>query len=58
MEVADCVVVYGEEASCFAFGVSRRHSRAHEFFGAAAVLEKARQAQAFAGERLRAAFAV
>ena len=30
---------------------------AHEFFGAAAVLEKARQAQAFAGERLRAAFA-
>ncbi|MES2185954.1 MAG: alpha/beta hydrolase [Pseudomonadota bacterium] len=30
---------------------------AHEFFGAAAVLEKARQAQAFAGGRLRAAFA-
>jgi acetyl esterase len=30
---------------------------AHEFFGAAAVLEKARQAQAFAGERLREAFA-
>lgn len=30
---------------------------AHEFFGAAAVLDKARQAQAFAGERLRAAFA-
>lgn len=29
---------------------------AHEFFGAAAVLEKARLAQAFAGERLRAAF--
>jgi acetyl esterase/lipase len=29
---------------------------AHEFFGAAAVLEKAREAQAFAGERLRAAF--
>lgn len=29
---------------------------AHEFFGAAAVLDKARQAQAFAGERLRAAF--
>ncbi|MBK0392383.1 alpha/beta hydrolase [Ramlibacter algicola] len=28
---------------------------AHEFFGAAAVLEKARQAQAFAGERLRGA---
>lgn len=28
---------------------------AHEFFGAAAVLEKARQAQAYAGERLRAA---
>ena len=27
---------------------------AHEFFGAAAVLEKARQAQAYAGERLRA----
>lgn len=27
---------------------------AHEFFGAAAVLEKARQAQAWAGERLRA----
>jgi acetyl esterase len=26
---------------------------AHEFFGAAAVLEKARQAQAFAGDRLR-----
>ena len=31
---------------------------AHEFFGAAAVLEKARQAQAFAGERLRAAFSI
>ncbi len=30
---------------------------AHEFFGAAAVLDKARQAQAFAGERLRRAFA-
>ncbi len=29
---------------------------AHEFFGAAAVLEKAREAQAFAGERLREAF--
>ncbi|QHI97353.1 alpha/beta fold hydrolase [Xylophilus rhododendri] len=29
---------------------------AHEFFGAAAVLEKARQAQAFAAERLRASF--
>lgn len=29
---------------------------AHEFFGAAAVLEKARQAQAYAGERLRQAF--
>jgi acetyl esterase len=29
----------------------------HEFFGAAAVLEKARAAQAFAGERLKAAFA-
>ncbi|APW39697.1 lipase [Rhodoferax koreense] len=29
---------------------------AHEFFGAAAVLEKAREAQAYAGERLRAAF--
>ena len=29
---------------------------AHEFFGAAAVLEKARLAQAFAGERLQAAF--
>lgn len=28
---------------------------AHEFFGAAAVLEKARQAQAYAGERLRTA---
>lgn len=28
---------------------------AHEFFGAAAVLEKARTAQAYAGERLRAA---
>lgn len=28
----------------------------HEFFGAAAVLEKARNAQAFAGERLRKAF--
>ncbi|QKV51440.1 alpha/beta hydrolase [Comamonas antarctica] len=28
---------------------------AHEFFGAAAVLEKAREAQAYAGERLRAA---
>lgn len=28
---------------------------AHEFFGAAAVLEKARQAQAYAGERLRQA---
>jgi len=31
---------------------------AHEFFGAAAVLDKARQAQAFAGERLRASFGV
>jgi acetyl esterase/lipase len=31
---------------------------AHEFFGAAAVLDKARQAQAFAGERLRAAFSI
>lgn len=31
---------------------------AHEFFGAAAVLEKARHAQAYAGERLRAAFAL
>ena len=30
---------------------------AHEFFGGAAVLQKARDAQAFAGERLRAAFA-
>lgn len=30
---------------------------AHEFFGAAAVLQKAREAQAFAGERLREAFA-
>ena len=29
---------------------------AHEFFGAASVLEKARDAQAYAGERLRAAF--
>ena len=29
---------------------------AHEFFGAAAVLDKARQAQAFAGTRLRASF--
>ena len=29
---------------------------AHEFFGGAAVLQKAREAQAFAGERLRAAF--
>lgn len=29
---------------------------AHEFFGAAAVLEKAREAQAFAGDRLRRAF--
>lgn len=29
----------------------------HEFFGAAAVLEKARQAQAYAGQRLAAAFA-
>lgn len=29
---------------------------AHEFFGAAAVLEKAREAQAFAGARLREAF--
>ena len=29
---------------------------AHEFFGAAAVLQKARQAQAFAGERFRASF--
>ena len=29
----------------------------HEFFGCAAVLEKARQAQAFAGDRLREAFA-
>ncbi|MDB5851440.1 MAG: lipase [Rhodoferax sp.] len=29
---------------------------AHEFFGAAAVLEKARDAQAFAGQRLRSAF--
>jgi len=31
---------------------------AHEFFGAAAVLEKARDAQAFAGERLRRSFAL
>lgn len=30
---------------------------AHEFFGAAAVLRKAREAQAYAGERLRQAFA-
>ena len=30
---------------------------AHEFFGAAAVLQKARDAQAYAGERLREAFA-
>lgn len=30
---------------------------AHEFFGCAAVLEKAREAQQFAGERLRQAFA-
>lgn len=30
---------------------------AHEFFGAAAVLDKARQAQAYAGERLREGFA-
>ncbi|VWX63647.1 Acetyl esterase/lipase [Burkholderiales bacterium 8X] len=30
---------------------------AHEFFGAAAVLEKAREAQAYAGQRLRASFA-
>jgi acetyl esterase/lipase len=29
---------------------------AHEFFGAAAVLDKAREAQAFAGQRLRSAF--
>lgn len=29
---------------------------AHEFFGAAAVLEKAREAQAYAGQRLRKAF--
>ncbi|WP_144630828.1 alpha/beta hydrolase [Bordetella genomosp. 13] len=28
----------------------------HEFFGGAAVIEKARQAQAYAGERLRASF--
>jgi acetyl esterase/lipase len=31
---------------------------AHEFFGAAAVLEKAREAQSYAGQRLRDAFAV
>ena len=31
---------------------------AHEFFGAAAVLEKAREAQAWAGERLREALRV
>ncbi|RYF28634.1 MAG: alpha/beta hydrolase [Comamonadaceae bacterium] len=31
---------------------------AHEFFGAASVLEKARHAQAYTGERLRAAFAL
>ncbi|MET0310737.1 MAG: alpha/beta hydrolase [Burkholderiaceae bacterium] len=31
---------------------------AHEFFGAAAVLQKARDAQAFAGERLKQAFGV
>ncbi len=31
---------------------------AHEFFGAAAVLEKAREAQAYAGERLREALRV
>ena len=30
---------------------------AHEFFGCAAVLDKAREAQRFAGERLRQAFA-
>lgn len=30
---------------------------AHEFFGCAAVVEKAREAQAYAGERLREAFA-
>lgn len=30
----------------------------HDFFGAAAVLHKARQAQQFAGERLKAAFSV
>lgn len=30
---------------------------AHEFFGASAVLQKAREAQAYAGERLREAFA-
>jgi len=28
----------------------------HEFFGAAAVVGKAKQAQAYAGERLKAAF--
>jgi acetyl esterase/lipase len=28
----------------------------HEFFGAAAVLEKAREAQKFAGQQLRQAF--
>ena len=31
---------------------------AHEFFGAAAVLHKAREAQDFAGQRLREAFAL
>ena len=29
---------------------------AHEFFGAAAVLQKAKDAQAYAGERLKQAF--
>ena len=39
--------------------VERRHydGVTHEFFGAAAVVEKARQAQAWAGERLAQAFA-
>ena len=37
--------------------VQRYDGVTHEFFGMAAVVDKAKQAQQFAGEKLRAAFA-
>lgn len=48
----------GEALSAVGVPVQRRDYTgvAHEFFGMAAVVSKARQAQAFAGERLREAF--